>query len=76
MPLSGHYGVDLRGKSQEASLEGFLNGRSRVREPAIEGQWPSEISTHSAAAGLLTVQCAFALCATGINIEVFVRQDS
>lgn len=52
----------------------FSMGDLAVREP-IEGQWPGEISTHSAA-GPLTGQYAVALHAAGINIEVLVRQDS
>lgn len=47
-------------------------GDRGLESPAIEGQWPSEISTHSAAASLLIGQCALALRAAGINIEVFV----
>jgi len=71
-PLSEYYGDDLRGRSGDA--RGFSQWEISRLEP-IEGQWPGEISTHSAT-GPLTGQCVVALHTAGINIEVLVRQDS
>lgn len=62
-------------KERRCSIaRGFSQWEISRLEP-IEGQWPGEISTHSAA-GPLTGQCVVALHAAGINIEVLVRQDS
>jgi len=62
-------------KERRCSIaRGFSQWEISRLEP-IEGQWPGEISTHSAA-GPLTGQCVVALHTAGINIEVLVRQDS